>query len=398
MSPTPDAPPPALSDRTLARARRMMKGEILEGRPDPAGLQSLAEIVFPGEDLSDPRFLRWLYEENPVRPAYELMTRSGGTVSGHIAGVPIRYRLAGKDVLGGIAVNAITHPDHRGKGIFIVLHAELSRFTATKDMLFLFGFANPNSEKGCLRHLNYRDLGRFPLWILPLDLGKVMKAQEGIPGILRTVGAAAGAPLLGLWKAARRPRGIGGSRGRADRELRPRIRRVLGLDGEGLCEHRRPGREVPRLALRQAADAPVRHLRRPVRRPAGRISGRDDRPFQRPDLGDDRRPARARLARRPGRGVAADRRLYTATPALRAPTSPRHSCSAMRPAAPAFRKNGYLVAPRRLMPREFPILAPVERSSSASSGRFRREELVLDARRLRRRLRRGRPKFFLNFY
>ncbi len=355
MSPTPDAPPPALSDRTLARARRMMKGEILEGRPDPAGLQSLAEIVFPGEDLSDPRFLRWLYEENPVRPAYELMTRSGGTVSGHIAGVPIRYRLAGKDVLGGIAVNAITHPDHRGKGIFIILHSELSRFTATKDMLFLFGFANPNSEKGCLRHLNYRDLGRFPLWILPLDLGKVMKAQEGTPGILRTVGAAAGAPLLGLWKAARRPRGIGGLE----------VERIESFGPEFDEFWASTAKDYVNVAVRDAKFLDWRFVRPPTRRydifaarSDGRLTGYLVGTLSHfsgltwamiVDLLVPASPAGRTAA---SRLIAAYTRHASASGAdIAASLMLRHA-----PAAPAFRKNGYLIAPRRLMPREFPIL------------------------------------------
>jgi len=68
MSEIPEVSRGAISDRTLARALRMMKGDVLEGRPDPAGLLALAEAVFPGEDVSDPRYLRWLYEENPGPP------------------------------------------------------------------------------------------------------------------------------------------------------------------------------------------------------------------------------------------------------------------------------------------------------------------------------------------
>ena len=106
MSESSGAEPQAISGRTLERALRMMKGEILEGRPDPEGLRALAEACFPGEDVSDPRYLRWLYEENPAGPATELVTKSGDLVTGHISGVPIRYRISGADALGGLAVRA----------------------------------------------------------------------------------------------------------------------------------------------------------------------------------------------------------------------------------------------------------------------------------------------------
>ena len=309
----------------------MMKGDILEGRPDPAGLQALAEACFPGEDVSDPRYLRWLYEENPVRPATELVTKSGRVVSGHIAGVPLRYRLAGADVLGGLAVNAITHPDHRGKGIFVVLHAEVSRLTAAKDILFLFGFANPNSEKGCLRHLNYHDLGRFPLWILPLRLGSVVKAQDGIPRPVGSLGSAVGAPFLGLWRAIRRPRRKGHFTIEKIGEFGPEFDDSLGGGRQGLCEHRGPGREVPALEVRPVSDAPLRHLRRPFRRPLGGLPRRNGHAFRRIEMGHDRGPVCARFVRREGRGRAGWSRRIRSMPERPEPTSPAPSCSATRP-------------------------------------------------------------------
>lgn len=355
MSETPEAQPGPISDRTLARALRMMKGEILEGRPDPDGLRALAEACFPGEDVSDPRYLHWLYEENPVRPATELVTRSGGIVSGHIAGVPLRYRLAGADVLGGLAVNAITHPDHRGKGIFIVLHAEVSRLTAAKDILFLFGFANPNSEKGCLRHLNYHDLGRFPLWILPLKLGSVMKAQDGIPRAIRRLCAAAGAPFLGLWRTVRRPRSNGEYTVEKIGEFGPEFDELWAA----------AGKDYENIAVRDAKFLRWRFVQCPTRRYdifaarsggrlAGYIVGTSTRfsGLRWAMIADMLVPATAA-----GRDTAAvliaafTRRARASGADIAASLMLRHA-----PAAAALRRNGYLAAPSRLMPREFPIL------------------------------------------
>jgi GNAT superfamily N-acetyltransferase len=358
-----------ISDRSLARALRMMKGEILPGRPDPAGRQAMAEAVFPGEDVSDPSFIRWLYEENPVHPAYELITRSGGIVSGHIAGVPLRYRLAGKDVLGGIAVNAITHPEHRGRGIFIVLHAEVSKITAARDILFLFGFANPNSEKGCLRHLHYHDLGRFPLWVLPLRWGRIAAAQESLPRFLRRPVGAAGAPFVALWRMARRPlggRGIGVEKVAA-----------IGPEFDGLWAE--AGKDYTNIAVRDAkflewrfAKAPTRRYDIFVARAAGRLAGylvgttTHFGGLRWAMIADLLVPASAE-----GR-VAAARLVAAFTRHARAAGAAVAGCLMLRhaPAAAALRKNGYLIAPPRLMPREFPILLQWNAPQAPPDGVF----------------------------
>jgi hypothetical protein len=355
MSETPEEPRGTISDRTLARALRMMKGDILEGRPDPAGLQVLAEACFPGEDVSDPRYLRWLYEENPVRPAYELMTKSGGIVSGHIAGVPLRYRLAGADVLGGLAVNAITHPDHRGKGIFIVLHAEVSRLTAAKDILFLFGFANPSSEKGCLRHLNYHDLGRFPLWALPLTLGNIVKAQDGIPRAIGRLGAAAGAPFLGLWRSVRRPWRKGSFT----------VEKIGEFGSEFDALWSEAGKDYTNIAVRDAKFLSWRFVQCPTRRydifaarGGGRLAGYLVGTLTRFSglrwamIADMLVPATPSGRNAAAVLIAAFTRHARASGAdIAASLMLRHA-----PAASALRRNGYLAVPSRLMPREFPIL------------------------------------------
>jgi hypothetical protein len=365
----PKAEEGTISDRTLARALRMMKGEILPGRPDPAGLLALAEAVFPGEDVSDPRYVHWLYEENPVRPAYELMTRSGGIVSGHIAGVPLRYRLAGADVLGGIAVNAITHPDHRGRGIFIVLHAEVSKMTAARDIHFLFGFANPNSEKGCLRHLHYRDLGRFPLWVLPLRWGRIAASQESLPRPLRRLAGAAGAPFVALWRTVRRPSGGRGIR----------VEKIAAVGPEFDELWTEAGKDYTNIAVRDAKFLDWRFVKPPTRRydifaarAGGRLAGylvgttTHFGGLSWAMIADLLVPATAA-----GR-AAAGRLIAAFTCHARAAGADVAGCLMLRhaPAAAALRRNGYLVAPPRIMPREFPILLQWNAPQAPPEGVF----------------------------
>ena len=191
--------------RVLERAVRMMKGEILPGRPDPEGLQELFRVVAPGEDLGDPRYVTWLYDRNPAGRAIEFITRNRDRVTGHIAIVPLRYKMGARAALGSMAVNAITHPEHRGRGIFIILHDLGFQAAAAAEIPFTFGYANMNSEKGCLRHLGYGELARIPLWILPLNLPKILASQPGMKNSFgRALGRLAGPPAA-VWRGIRRP-------------------------------------------------------------------------------------------------------------------------------------------------------------------------------------------------
>jgi len=197
------------SHRVLERARRMMKSEILAGRPDPDGLLELVRIIFPGEDVGDPRFLPWLYDQNPGGQALELIAKSGSTVTGHIAVLPRRYKIGDGTIAGSVVVNAVTHPNFRGRGIFMILHEEAFRLPEARGIAFSFGFANQNSEQGCFRHLGYQELVRMPLWILPLNLPKILAAHPSKQKIGRRLAARAAQPLAWFWRAVRRPHGSG---------------------------------------------------------------------------------------------------------------------------------------------------------------------------------------------
>jgi hypothetical protein len=193
------------SERVLERARRMMKSDIIPGRPDPAGLLALVRTIFPGEDVGDPRFLPWLYDRNPSGRALEFMAKSGPLVTGHIALVPLRYKTAQGTALGCITVNVITHPDYRGRGIFIILHDLGFKEAAAKNILFTLGYPNQKSEKGSLKHLGYRELTRIPLWILPFNVPKILASQPSKRRAGWRLAARAAQPLSRIWRSLRRP-------------------------------------------------------------------------------------------------------------------------------------------------------------------------------------------------
>jgi len=130
----------------------------------------------------------------------ELITHNRELVTGHIALVPLRYKT------GNVAINAITHPDYRGRGIFIILHDLGFKAAAAENIPFTFGYANLYSEKGCLRHLGYRELARLPLWILPFNVPKILASQPSRKNVTWRFAAQTAQPLARLWSTVRRLR------------------------------------------------------------------------------------------------------------------------------------------------------------------------------------------------
>jgi GNAT superfamily N-acetyltransferase len=345
----------SLSPRALERAVRILGGEIREGRPDPAGLSALAEIIFPGEDVSDPRFFRWMYEQNPSGTALEYMTLNDGLVSGHIAALPLRYQMGPRTALGSVAVNAITHPDYRGKGVFVILTDLLNKRSASAGIEFSFGFANLNSEKACLRHLSYRELGRFPLWILPFRLPRIMAARESKRSALWRAAARLAQPGARAWSAVLRPHAHHGIVVEPLPEFGPEF--------DAFWESARGG--YVNLIVRDRAFLDWRFVRPPTRRYEILAARRDGRL-----LGylvststtvqglkwamimdmfvSDSREGRSAASVLAGEHA---RRARAGGADLAAGLMFKHA-----PAAAGLRRNGFLVCPPGLLPREFPIL------------------------------------------
>jgi hypothetical protein len=357
----------ALSERALERARSRLT--ILPGRPDPEGLLALARIVFPGEDISDPRFLPWLYDWNPRGPAHEAVTVDRGLITGHMAVVPLRFKIGAATVSGGLAVNAITHPDFRGKGIFIVVHDELNKICGKAGLEFTFGYANSNSYKGCLRHLDYREIGRFPLWILPFDMPRIIAAHKSTQGWFWRATARAANPLVRLGQAVLRPRRSGPFA----------IERISEFGPEFDAFWETVKDDYTNILVRDRAFLSWRFVRPPTRRykifaarSEGRLAGylvggmttiEGLRWGMIVDLLTARTPEGRAASRHLIAAFSRDARSEGAD--LAATLMLKHA-----PAAKALRRNGYLVCPKNLLPREFPILLHWNMDRPAPAGLF----------------------------
>ncbi len=186
------AVPKANAERVMARALRLIKADILPGKADREGVRTLARVCFPESNIAEPGYLDWQYDQNPSGQVYELIMKKENTLIGHCAAIPMRHKIGPDNRRGSLGVNVMTHPDYRGRGIYVILQKEVDRLCGQDDVQFNFGFSNEYSHRNCLRHLGYQEIGRFPLWILPFDLNRIMKSSRPKRGILmRSVAFAA---------------------------------------------------------------------------------------------------------------------------------------------------------------------------------------------------------------
>jgi len=192
-------------ERVRDRALRLAKSVIVEGAAERKGVSALLKIIFPGEDLSDPLFLTWFYDQNPRGPAYEFVTKCGETVTGHAAAVPMRWKIGPDYMMGGMTVNAVTHPDFRGKGIYILLVEELCRACLEDGFKIMYGFPNPKSFRGGATHLRYRPVANIPLWIKPIDFPGIVRGRNLQPALLWAAAAQAVNPVARAGRAFFRP-------------------------------------------------------------------------------------------------------------------------------------------------------------------------------------------------
>jgi GNAT superfamily N-acetyltransferase len=69
---------------------------------------------------------------------------------------PIKLQKDGKELLAAQSGDTMTHPDHRGKGLFVSLANETYKLAKELGVHFIFGFPNENSYPGFVKKLNWK--------------------------------------------------------------------------------------------------------------------------------------------------------------------------------------------------------------------------------------------------
>ncbi len=163
------------SKDVLARALRRTGAHIIPGAENRPGLLSLTQAMYPSSDIARPEYVAWQYDQNPAGPAVIRLASLKGEVIAQYAYIPLVFRIRGALRLGSLALNTMTHPQHQAKGLHMLLAENGFEQARGGDIDFTIGFPNPFAYNGCVRHLQFKDMGELPLWVLPLDLAKAAK-------------------------------------------------------------------------------------------------------------------------------------------------------------------------------------------------------------------------------
>lgn len=128
-----------------------------------------------GAELPDPRFvdqsyLRWLYDENPLGPAYEandddgdVATRGPDARQAHYALIPQVYRDAGGARPFVFSLNAVTRSTTQRRGSFQRLGAQVYAAAAAAGVDVVVGVSNANSTPPVVRRMGWRLAGPLPV-------------------------------------------------------------------------------------------------------------------------------------------------------------------------------------------------------------------------------------------
>ena len=140
---------------------------------DFENIKSLFAITFKKE-RSIEEFLS-IYTGNPYGYSYHAIASDKNTIIGHIVFIPFDYSINRVSFITCLSVDAMVHPEYRGKGIYGKLTKECEAFAFSKGVKLRMGIPNDNSYPIQIKSLKYCDLGAINTYFLPLKPSAVNK-------------------------------------------------------------------------------------------------------------------------------------------------------------------------------------------------------------------------------
>jgi len=125
-------------------------------------------------------YWEWKHLANPFGRSYLLVAEAGAAIVGLRAFMRWTWWSAGQPVPAVRAVDTVTHPDWRGRGVFKRLTLELVDRVRSEGVAFVFNTPNNRSRPGYLK-MGWVPVGRLTPWVRPLVLRRWL-AQPALPG------------------------------------------------------------------------------------------------------------------------------------------------------------------------------------------------------------------------
>ena len=167
---------------------------------DRAALVEFQQRMFgPGAFQSDEDQFRWLFEDNPYRPAEGpefWLCKKDGKVVGQQAGIPFELKVGARCYRASWAIDLIVDPRWRLRGVGPVLSE-----TYTERNALIAGMGISDLAYKAFLRAGWKDLGDLPLYVRPLDVPRMLKNRPSSNPLAHVVAKAAH-PLVRLADAA----------------------------------------------------------------------------------------------------------------------------------------------------------------------------------------------------
>lgn len=139
---------------------------------DEAAIVTLFQPVF-GQPMS-PAYWQWCFGDNPTRQIMIDLAWDGSVLAGHYAVSPVVVCVEGQECLTGHSMTTMTHPDYRGRGLFVTLAESVYSRMSNEGVDMVWGFPNIFSHRGFVRDLAWADIHEVPTFKRVLSDGKPM--------------------------------------------------------------------------------------------------------------------------------------------------------------------------------------------------------------------------------
>lgn len=149
--------------------RKPAEYDVRHGRDEDVGeiVELLATCLGPGAAPRTADFWRWKHERSPFGASPVLVATAAGRVVAVRAFLRWSWRSGDGEVPAVRAVDTVTHPDWRGRGLFSELTRRLVEEVAAGGAAFVFNTPNEKSGAGYLQ-MGWREVGRLPVSARPL--------------------------------------------------------------------------------------------------------------------------------------------------------------------------------------------------------------------------------------
>ena len=115
----------------------------------------LQNIVYEGKHVFKSDGFRKWYLENPMGKVISFNAFYGEELVAHYACIPYKMIISGRVVTGLLDMATVTHPGHRGKGLFKRLAKTTYDYAKEQSFEFVLGVANANSFPGYMKHFPF---------------------------------------------------------------------------------------------------------------------------------------------------------------------------------------------------------------------------------------------------